>query len=49
VVVELVELFADALAHRADLAVLAVVLKTVLEDEVQVVEEVLELQVLVRV
>lgn len=49
VVVKLVELFADAFAHGAHLAVLAIVLQAVLEDEVQIVEEVLEFQVLVRV
>jgi len=49
VIIKLVELLADALAHGAHLAVLAVVLQAVFEDEVQIVEEVLELQILVRV
>lgn len=49
VVVELVEFLADPLTHRAHLAVLPVVLQAVLKHKVQIVEEVLELQVLVRV
>jgi len=48
-VIQSVEFFTDTLAHDADLTVLSVVLNAVLEDEVHIVEEVLQLEVLIRV
>ena len=44
-----VELLSDTLADLANLTVLTVILNAVLEDQVHVVEEVLELQILIRV
>lgn len=46
-VVELVELLTNALAHCAHLTVFTVVLEAVLEHEIQIVEEIRELQILI--
>ena len=47
--VKSVELFADAPAHDAHLAIFSIVLDAVLENEIHIVQEILELQVLVRI
>lgn len=48
-IVKSIEFLADTLAHDGNLAVFTIVLNAILENEVEVVEEVLELQVLIRV
>ena len=47
--VKSVELFADTSAHDAHLAIFSIVLDAVLKNEVHIVQEILELQVLVRI
>lgn len=47
-IVLFVELLSDNPAHLANLTVLSVILNAVLEDQVHVIEEILELEVLIR-
>lgn len=47
--VKSVELFAYTSAHDAHLAIFSIVLDAVLKNEVHIVQEILELQVLIRI
>jgi hypothetical protein len=47
--VKSVELFADTSAHDAHLAIFSIVLKAVFKNKVDIIQEILELQVLVRI